>query len=176
MHLLVLGGSLGALAINQLVPKALALLEKAEEVEVRHQCGRNHLAVTRQAYEEAGVSARIEPFIEDMAGAYSWADFIICRSGALTVSEVAAAGVGSLLIPFPAAIDDHQTINGMWLVNGGAARLIQQRDLTSELLANVLREMRNSPETLEAMAASGRNLAVIDASARVASVCEEVMA
>lgn len=176
LRLLILGGSLGALAINKLVPQALALLDKSLSIEVKHQCGRKHVDITRQAYSEAGVSAQIEPFVDDMAAAYEWADFVICRAGALTVSEVAAAGLGSLLIPFPAAIDDHQTKNGLWLVSGDAARLIQQRDLTPSLLADVLTELGNHPETLEAMANNARNLAVVDAAARVADACEEVMA
>lgn len=175
LHLLILGGSLGALAINQLVPAALALLDKGQGFDVRHQCGRKHLDVTQQSYAANGVSADIEPFVEDMAAAYEWADFVICRAGALTVSEVAAVGIGALLIPFPAAIDDHQTKNGMWLVKGDGARLIQQKDLTPQLLANVLSDMRDNPDTLQALANNARKLAVTDAAARVADVCEEVM-
>jgi UDP-N-acetylglucosamine--N-acetylmuramyl-(pentapeptide) pyrophosphoryl-undecaprenol N-acetylglucosamine transferase len=117
LRLLVLGGSLGALAINKLVPEALGLLaaQNKPAFEVRHQCGRKHVDVTTTAYQDAGVNASVEPFIADMAAAYGWADFIVCRAGALTVSELAAAGVAALLIPFPAAIDDHQTKNAAWL-------------------------------------------------------------
>ena len=174
IRLLVLGGSLGALAINRLVPAALAACER-DTFEVRHQCGRKHVDVTRQAYADAGVEATIEPFIDDMAAAYGWADFIICRAGALTVSELAAAGVGALLIPFPAAIDDHQTANGRWLVAGGAAQLIQQRDLSAETLAELLAGIAAEPGRLAAMADRGRQLAITDAARRVADTCLEVM-
>lgn len=175
-RLLVLGGSLGALAINRLVPRALGQLEDGAAFQVRHQCGRDHLDITRAAYAEAGVQAEVEPFIDDMAAAYGWADFVICRAGALTVSELAAAGVGSLLIPFPAAIDDHQTRNAEWLVRGGGARLIQQRDLTAESLAEQLAQLRSRPQTLKEMAERARALAIPDAGARVADACQEVMA
>jgi UDP-N-acetylglucosamine--N-acetylmuramyl-(pentapeptide) pyrophosphoryl-undecaprenol N-acetylglucosamine transferase len=176
LHLLVLGGSLGALAINKLVPQALALLNAGESVEVRHQCGRAHLEITASAYRKAGVSADIQPFISDMAAAYRWADFVICRAGALTVSEIAAAGVGSLLIPFPAAIDDHQTKNGQWLVAGGAAQLVQQRDLTAEILAAKIKELLANQETIKTMAVNARKLAIVNAACKVADVCEEVAA
>ena len=205
VRLLVLGGSLGALAINQLVPAALARLqpgaagedssragpapanqdsvaaspagEKSRQLfTVRHQCGRNHLDITRQGYADAGVDAGIEPFIGDMAAAYAWADFIICRAGALTVSELAAAGVGALLIPFPAAIDDHQTVNGQWLVNGGAAILIQQRELSAERLAEELQALADNPGKMRTMADNARKLAITDAARRVADRCLEVMA
>lgn len=183
IRLLVLGGSLGALAINQLVPQALALVSEAVSTtqnatprfEVRHQCGRKHVDITLQAYRDAGADGVIEPFIRDMAAAYSWADFIICRSGALTVSELAAAGVGALLIPFPAAIDDHQTANGQWLVQGGAAKLIQQRDLDAEKLAAVLADLAVNPRQMCEMANNARKIAVIDATQRVADGCLEVM-
>ncbi len=175
LRLLVLGGSLGAQAINEMVPGALALLADPAVVEVRHQCGRRHGETTGAAYREAGVAAAIEPFIGDMAEAYGWADFVVCRAGALTVSELAAAGVGALLIPFPAAIDDHQTRNGEWLVAGGAALLIQQRDLTPQRLAELLAELAEHPAKMTEMAVNARALAIGDAGRRVADVCLEVM-
>lgn len=173
-HLLVLGGSLGALAINQMVPQALALLPVSMRPEIRHQCGRAHQQATEDSYNQAGVQALVEPFISDMAGAYGWADMVICRSGALTVSELAAAGVASVLIPFPYAIDDHQTYNGQWLVDGQAAMMIQQSELTAEKLAELLQGWLVDSERLKDMAANARKLSKPHVAERVADICEEV--
>lgn len=175
-RLLVLGGSLGALAINSLVPAALAQIEPALRPSVWHQCGEKHMQATEQGYREAGVEAEVRPFIDDMAAAYRWADFVICRAGALTVSELAAAGVGSLLIPFPAAIDDHQTANARWLADHGAAVLVQQRDLDAGSLAQTLSDLLQQPQQLADMADKARELARADATRQVAIACEEVMA
>ncbi len=174
-RLLVLGGSLGALAVNRLVPAAVARLTPKLALDIRHQCGRNHVEETRACYDEAGIEASVEPFIADMAAAYGWADFVVCRAGALTVSELTAAGVGSLLIPFPAAIDDHQTRNGEWLVAGGAAVLIQQRELDVERLASELALLLGDSQRQRAMADAARALARPRAAAAVADVCQEVM-
>lgn len=176
LHLLVLGGSLGATAINSLVPRALSLLSHDKRPQVRHQCGRKNVDATTAAYRGVGVEAQVEPFIADMAEAYEWADFVVCRAGALTVSELAAAGVGALLIPFPAAIDDHQTKNGQWLANHNAAIVLRQSDLTPTVLVNELEQLIDSPVRLLAMANNSRALAKADATARVADICEEVMA
>ncbi|WP_461520126.1 undecaprenyldiphospho-muramoylpentapeptide beta-N-acetylglucosaminyltransferase [Porticoccus sp.] len=173
-HLLVLGGSLGALAINQIVPQALALLPMSERPKIRHQCGKKHQQVTEESYVQAGVQARVEPFIADMAEAYGWADMVICRSGALTVSELAAAGVASVLIPFPYAIDDHQTYNGQWLVDGQAAVLIQQSELSAEKLAELLKAWLMDGEHLREMATNARKLSKPHVAERVADICEEV--
>lgn len=174
LRLLVLGGSLGALAINQQVPKALALLEESLRPQVRHQCGRAHQAVTEKAYGTAGVEASIEPFIADMAEAYGWADMVICRAGALTVAELTAAGVGSLLIPYPHAIDDHQTKNGEWLVGQDAALLIQQSDLTAEKLAALISEWSGDREKLQSMAVNARQMAKAGVAESMADVCMEI--
>ncbi len=173
-HLLVLGGSLGALAINQIVPQALALLPMSERPEIRHQSGKAHQQVTEDSYAQAGVQARVEPFIGDMAEAYGWADMVICRSGALTVSELAAAGVASVLIPFPYAIDDHQTYNGQWLVDGQSALLIQQTELSAEKLAELLQSWLVDGERLKKMAVNARKLSKPHVAERVADICEEV--
>lgn len=173
-HLLVLGGSLGALAINQIVPRALALLPMSERPEIRHQCGKAHQQVTEEGYAQVGVQARVEPFIGDMAEAYGWADMVICRSGALTVSELAAAGVASVLIPFPYAIDDHQTYNGQWLVDGQAALLIQQTELSAEKLAELLQSWLMDVERLKELAVNARKLSKPHVAERVADICEEV--
>lgn len=174
LRLLVLGGSLGALAINQQIPEALALLPESLQLEVRHQCGKAHVAVTEEAYQAAAVKAQIEPFIVDMAEAYGWADLVVCRAGALTVSEVAAAGVGAILVPYPHAIDDHQTRNGEWLVKQGAAELIQQADMTAEKLAAVLGSRLGDKEKLRSMAVSARQLAKPNVAEAIADVCMEV--
>ena len=174
VRLLVLGGSLGATAINQLVPAALAQLAPELRPEVRHQCGRKHGEATGEAYRQVAVDASVEPFIADMAAAYGWADLVVCRAGALTVSELAAAGVGALLIPFPAAIDDHQTRNGQWLADNGAAVLVQQRDLDAGVLAQQLGELVSAPARLLAMAEAARHLARPGAARAVADMCQEL--
>lgn len=176
LHLLVLGGSLGATAINGLVPKALSLLAHDKRPLVRHQCGRKNVDATTATYGEVGVEASIEPFIADMAQAYEWADVVVCRAGALTVSELAAAGVGAVLIPFPAAIDDHQTRNGQWLADNGAGIVLRQSDLSPTVLVNEIEQLIDSPARLLAMANNSRALARADATSRVADICEEVMA
>ena len=173
-HLLVLGGSLGALAINKLVPEALALMPENKRPLVRHQCGKAHQQVTEEAYQQAGVEADLEPFIADMAEAYGWADLVICRSGALTVSELAAAGVGSILVPFPFAIDDHQTHNAQWLVDGEAAEIIQQSELTAVALAERLQARLADDQLLVRMASNARKLSRPHVAETVADICEEV--
>tara|TARA_R110001592_G_scaffold61901_1_gene189166 strand:- start:79 stop:1137 length:1059 start_codon:yes stop_codon:yes gene_type:complete len=173
-HLLVLGGSLGALAINQILPAALVLLPEAQRPVVRHQCGRDHVDATAAAYEQQGVNAEIEPFIKDMAEAYGWADMVVCRAGALTVSELASAGIGAILIPYPHAIDDHQTGNGQWLVAEGAADMIQQQDLTAEKLASLLTDWLADAGQLQQRALNARKLARPDVAETMAEICEEV--
>ena len=173
LRLLVLGGSLGALAINQQVPEALSILDDSERPQVRHQCGRKHEETTRIAYLQAGVDASIEPFVTDMAAAYDWADLVICRAGALTVAELAAAGVGSILVPFPYAIDDHQTANARWLVEAGAAELMPQSEMVAEHLAELLHRLLSDKAHLVMLATNARRLAKTDAAVLVANACEE---
>jgi UDP-N-acetylglucosamine--N-acetylmuramyl-(pentapeptide) pyrophosphoryl-undecaprenol N-acetylglucosamine transferase len=138
LRLLVLGGSQGALALNQAVPEALARLPVDARPEVRHQAGRNTLEAARKAYQRFGIEAEVAEFIDDMAEAYGWADLAICRAGALTVSELAAAGVPAVLVPFPAAVDDHQTLNGGYLVAAGGAVLVPEHQLNADRLARLL--------------------------------------
>jgi UDP-N-acetylglucosamine--N-acetylmuramyl-(pentapeptide) pyrophosphoryl-undecaprenol N-acetylglucosamine transferase len=173
LRILVIGGSQGALILNQMVPAALARLSGCV-VEVWHQCGQKHLDATRAGYDALKIEARVEPFIDGMSGAYAWADLVICRSGALTVAELAAAGVGSILIPFPGAVDDHQTANARYLANAGAALLIPQPDFTAERLATELGQLLGAPERLREMAIAARRLAWTDATERVAAQCLEV--
>src|SRR5262249_37156948 len=135
IRILVIGGSQGAARLNAVVPFALAKLAGSMAFDVRHQAGERWIEAGRQSYAGAGVRADVRPFIEDMAEAYGWADLVICRSGALTVSELAAVGIGAILVPFPAAVDDHQTHNAQYLVKEHAAILIADRDLTADRLA-----------------------------------------
>ena len=174
-QLLVLGGSLGAVAINELVPEALAKIPEEKRPQVVHQAGQRHLDLAKEAYERAGVDAEVVPFIADMAAAYGKADLVICRSGALTVSEIAAAGLGAIMVPFPFAIDDHQTKNGEWLQQAGAARVIQQDALDAGQLAALLEELFANPQQLLAMAEAARRVARPDATDRVLAVCREEM-
>jgi UDP-N-acetylglucosamine--N-acetylmuramyl-(pentapeptide) pyrophosphoryl-undecaprenol N-acetylglucosamine transferase len=174
--LLVLGGSLGARALNLRVAEALAILPPETRPEVLHQCGARGVDEARLAYADAGVDARVESFIEDMAGAYSWADLVVCRAGALTIAELTAAGLGSILVPFPHAVDDHQTRNAQALVASGAAELIQERDLQANVLAGRLRELLGDRVRLNVMAEAARTLAKPDAAASIARECLEVSA
>lgn len=172
-RILVIGGSQGALILNQTVPAALARL-RGRAVEVWHQSGPNHFEATQAAYAAQQIKARVEPFIDAMSAAYAWADLVICRSGALTVSELAAAGVGSILIPFPGAVDDHQTANARYLAHAGAALLIPQPDFTVARLAAELEQLLAAPERLRDMAIAARRRAWTDATERVAAQCLEV--
>ncbi|WP_126446715.1 undecaprenyldiphospho-muramoylpentapeptide beta-N-acetylglucosaminyltransferase [Sulfuricystis multivorans] len=171
LQVLVLGGSLGAAALNETVPKALASLPEGERPEVVHQSGEKHLDALRAAYAAAGVRAHTVAFIEDMAGAYEWADLVICRAGASTVAELACAGVASILVPFPHAVDDHQTANARFLAQAGAAILLPQGELTPERLA-LIRDLKR-PQLLE-MAEKARALAKPAAAEAVAQSCIEV--
>jgi len=182
LRILVIGGSQGATKLNAVVPYALARLRAQERsgsqsglaVDVRHQAGERWIDSARQTYASAGVRADVRPFIEDMAEAYSWADLVICRSGALTVSELAAVGVGAVLVPFPAAVDDHQTHNAQYLVSEGAAILIADRDLTAERLATELQSLCAGRGKLLAMAERSRLLAKPHAAEELAASCIEL--
>lgn len=172
-RLLVLGGSQGARALNRLVPQALARLPFGQRPEVWHQSGERTHADALAAYAEAGVEARVQPFIGDMAQAYAWADLVLCRAGALTIAELTAAGVGSVLVPYPYAIDDHQTANARFLERDGAATLVAERELTPEHLAALLRTLSADREQLLKMAESARRLAKTNAAEQVATICLE---
>jgi UDP-N-acetylglucosamine--N-acetylmuramyl-(pentapeptide) pyrophosphoryl-undecaprenol N-acetylglucosamine transferase len=179
IRILVIGGSQGATRLNAVVPFALARLKQTggadmPAIDVRHQAGERWIDAGRQSYSSAGVRADVRPFIEDMAEAYAWADLVICRSGALTVSELAAAGVGAILVPFPAAVDDHQTQNAQYLVSEGAALLIADRELTAERLAATLQQLCAGRGKLLAMAERARLLAKPGAADDLASSCLEL--
>jgi UDP-N-acetylglucosamine--N-acetylmuramyl-(pentapeptide) pyrophosphoryl-undecaprenol N-acetylglucosamine transferase len=170
----VLGGSQGALALNRAVPAAIARLPRDRRPLVRHQAGERTLDAAREAYDESAVEVELVPFIEDMADAYAWADLVICRAGALTVAELAAAGVGAIFVPFPAAVDDHQTANAAPLVKAGAAEILQERDLTAASLAGLLQSFLSSREGLLERAVKARTEAKPAALERITDVCLEL--
>ncbi len=172
LRILVVGGSLGAAALNELVPRALALLPPAERPLATHQSGAKNIEALRENYARAGVSATVVAFIDDMAQAYAEADLVICRAGATTIAELAAAGVASVLVPFPFAVDDHQSANARYLADASAAILMQQRDLDPAALAELLRGL-DRPR-LAVMAAAARGQSRPGATAAVAAACTEL--
>jgi UDP-N-acetylglucosamine--N-acetylmuramyl-(pentapeptide) pyrophosphoryl-undecaprenol N-acetylglucosamine transferase len=174
LKLLVLGGSLGARSLNTQVPAALQLIDENKRPEVRHQCGSKHIDDCRTAYQQAGVQADVSEFIGDMAEAYGWADLVICRAGALTVAEVAAAGVASILVPYPHAVDDHQTHNAAMLVKADAAQLIPDQALRAEDLADRIKKLEQDREGLLTMANAARQVAKIGTATRIADLCKEL--
>lgn len=174
LRLLVVGGSLGARVLNQTIPEAMQHL--GDGYEVWHQCGGNELEPTREAYKFMGSKARVEPFIDDMAAAYDWADLVICRAGAMTVAELSAAGVPSILVPYPYAVDDHQTGNARWLADQGAAVLQPQGQLQANTLAETIRELGNDAGHRQEMALAARSLHQSGAAERLANELLEVAA
>lgn len=172
LKLLVVGGSLGAAVLNDTVPKALALLPPATRPLVMHQAGEKQIAALRAAYAEAGVEGDLRPFIDDMAFAYAEADLVLCRAGALTIAELTAAGVASMLVPFPFAVDDHQTGNACFLSSREAAWLVPQPELNPEQLAAFLGDIERGE--LLRRAENARTLARPHAAAEVAKVCGEL--
>ena len=172
LKLLVVGGSLGATALNELVPKALALIPLAGRPQVTHQSGARQIDALRANYQAAGVQAELTPFIEDTAQAFADADFIICRAGASTVTEIAAVGAAALFVPFPSAVDDHQTTNANFLVAQGGGWLLQQRDLTPEKLSIMLQKTERL--TLVQRALQAKNMQKTDATAHLVAACEEL--
>ena len=170
-RLLVLGGSQGAQALNECLPQALRLLAPELSVQIWHQTGANGYDMTVAAYAAAAVPARLEAFIDDMASAYGWADLVLCRAGALTVAELAAAGVGAVLVPFPYAVDDHQTANARYLEQAGAAHIVPQDQLDHESLAQHLSKLLQDRQELLRMAEAARTLARAEAAAQVAQYC-----
>ncbi|MBT8096763.1 MAG: undecaprenyldiphospho-muramoylpentapeptide beta-N-acetylglucosaminyltransferase [Woeseia sp.] len=171
LRLLVLGGSQGALALNRAVPAALGLLAAEMRPEVRHQAGERTVAVARESYKAAGIDARIDEYIEDMAAAYAWADLVICRAGALTVAEICAVGLPAIFIPFPAAVDDHQTVNARGLVSVDAALVVQEADLSPAVLADVLQNWCSDRLSLLARAQAARSQARSDSLDVITGIC-----
>jgi len=174
VRVLILGGSQGATKLNEVIPKAFALLPVEQRPLVWHQTGKNNLEITKRAYEDCEVKAQVSDFIQDMKEAYSWADMVICRSGALTTAEICAVGLPSILIPFPFAVDDHQTFNAQHLSERGAALLIKQSALTPQDLSELLLDLIKHPEKRLAMAIASHALAKPLATTIVAEQCLEV--
>jgi UDP-N-acetylglucosamine--N-acetylmuramyl-(pentapeptide) pyrophosphoryl-undecaprenol N-acetylglucosamine transferase len=175
LRLLVFGGSQGAARLNAVVPAALATFDVASRPLVIHQAGERHLAQAQELYAKHGVQADVRAFIDDMAEAYAWADLVVCRSGALTVSELAAAGLPAIFVPFAAAVDDHQTLNAKFLVDTQAAVSIAEAQLTPARLAEELQKLlRAGRAKLSDMAVRARSVAIFDADVRLADACDAV--
>jgi len=174
LRLLVVGGSLGAKALNEVVPQALALIPAAQRPIVTHQSGAKQIDALRANYQAAGVEAELVPFIDDMARAYAEADLVICRAGATTVTEIAAIGAAALFVPFPHAVDDHQTTNARFLVDQGAGWLVQQHELSAEKLADMLRNMERPALVQRALEA--KKLQKTSATDDIVAACEELAA
>ena len=172
LKLLVVGGSLGARALNDTVPQALELIPADRRPTVLHQSGSKQIDALRASYKAAGVEAELTPFIDDTASAYAEADLVICRAGASTVTEIAAVGAAALFVPFPSAVDDHQTTNARFLVDQGGGWLIQQRDLTPVALAAMLNKMERS--TLLQCALKAKKMEKTGATEAVVAACEEI--
>jgi UDP-N-acetylglucosamine--N-acetylmuramyl-(pentapeptide) pyrophosphoryl-undecaprenol N-acetylglucosamine transferase len=170
--LLVVGGSLGAKALNDVVPLAVALLPLADRPVITHQSGEKQIDALRANYAAAGVQATLTPFIENTANAFAQADLIVCRAGASTVTEIAAVGAAAVFVPFPSAVDDHQTLNARYLSDQGAARLVAQKDLTPEKLAQLLQKMQHTELLL--MANKAKTMQKIQATEAVVQACESL--
>ncbi|HEX9585571.1 MAG TPA: undecaprenyldiphospho-muramoylpentapeptide beta-N-acetylglucosaminyltransferase [Gammaproteobacteria bacterium] len=173
LRLLVLGGSQGARVLNRVLPAALAGLPPGIRVEIRHQTGAADVAASREAYAAAGLDVSPVAYIEDMAGAYAWADLVVCRAGAMTVSELAAAGIAAIFVPFPFAVDDHQWKNARYLSDAGAAVLVREPELNPALLNDLIVEFGQARQRLKEMARRARGLGIPDAAERVADLCVE---
>lgn len=174
LKVLVVGGSLGAQILNKIVPEASLNLE-ASQVSILHQTGKGNSADVLQAYAQTTVEYQVQDFISDMASAYSWADVIICRAGALTVAEVAVVGLPAIFVPLPSAVDDHQTKNAKSLVNAEAAMLIAQKDLNANKLSESLRTLSQNRQLLIDMSKNCKSVAITDATERVAAVCNSLV-
>jgi UDP-N-acetylglucosamine--N-acetylmuramyl-(pentapeptide) pyrophosphoryl-undecaprenol N-acetylglucosamine transferase len=174
LRILVVGGSLGAAALNEAIPKAISLISENSRPVILHQAGAKNAQALQEAYRSLGVSAQVEPFIENMAAAYGEADLVICRAGAMTVAELAASGVASCLVPFPYAVDDHQTSNAKFLSDAGAAVLLPQAELDPEKLSTWISSLTR--DDLKEMAIKALACAKPNATADVAQVCKELVA
>jgi len=174
LRLLIIGGSLGAMALNIIAPKTLKKYTESGNLDVWHQTGQRHFTDTRKNYDKNHLKARVEPFIDDMAAAYCWADVVLCRSGALTVSELAAVGVGAILVPFPHAVDDHQTKNAEFLVSAGAAELLPQNELSVNTLGAILNKLIDDRTKVLKMAKAAFSKRKTDSVLQVVKYCEEV--
>lgn len=168
LNILVIGGSLGAASLNRKLPEAIALLNLADRPQLKHQCGKKHIETCEKNYRDNSVDAEVLPFIDDMRAAYDWADLVICRSGALTIAELAAVGIASVLIPYPYAADNHQFHNACFLQSENAARVINEDELNSQSLAALLTHFQNNRDELITMSVNARAQATVDATQKLA--------
>ena len=171
LRLLVIGGSLGAVRLNEIIPMALAKIDQQQRPEVIHQTGLKNIETAKALYSELSVEAEVAAFIDDMAAAYDWADLVICRAGAMTIFELAAAGVASVLVPYPHAVDDHQTDNARYLEKAGAAIIKQQDELTTDWLVAAINDFSADREKLLNMAVAARKLAIPGSAKTIADAC-----
>ena len=171
LKLLVIGGSLGAVRLNEVLPEAISKIAPEDRPVIIHQTGIKNIDQARACYDKFNVDAKVEAFIDDMAQAYSWADLVVCRAGAMTIFELAATGVASILVPFPYAVDDHQSANGQYLVDAGAAILIQQKEMNSDWLCKTITQLTNQRDRLLQMAKAARLCSKPDAANEVAQMC-----
>lgn len=171
LRILIVGGSLGAVKLNEIIPLALNKIDSAQRPEIIHQTGLKNIEATKSAYDSANVEANIEAFIDDMPTAYQWADLVICRAGAMTVFELAAAGVASILVPYPHAVDDHQTHNAHYLEKNGAAMIRQQHELSVDWLVDVINDLSSNRKKLLEMAVAARKLAIPGSAKTIADAC-----
>ena len=171
LRVLIVGGSLGAAKLNEVVPQALQKIDKNRRPEVIHQTGLKNIGSAKSSYNDAGVDAKVEAFIDDMPSVYEWADLVICRSGAMTVFELAAVGIASVLVPYPYAVDDHQTFNARYLEDAGAAIIKQQDELTPDALVEIINEFDGNRKKLFDMAVAARKLAIPDSAKNIADAC-----
>ncbi len=174
LRVLVVGGSLGARALNEVVPDALSILGDEINFQIKHQTGDSHLDSTKARYQSLNISVEPQAYIEDMAAAYEWSDLVLCRAGAMTVAEIAAAGVAAILVPYPFAVDDHQTANAHYLSRQGGAVLIQEAELNGQGLARLFRDFSRDRDGLLRMAKISRSLSRSGATDHVADLCMEV--
>ncbi|WP_444997574.1 undecaprenyldiphospho-muramoylpentapeptide beta-N-acetylglucosaminyltransferase [Aliikangiella sp. IMCC44359] len=176
INILVIGGSRGALALNRHLPKAFKQLVTNGEIKIKHQVGQGRLEETKKFYQQTGIIeneyCQLFEFIDDMAEAFNWADLVICRAGASTVSEIAAVGVGAIFVPYPYAVDDHQTANANWLVQQNAALCVVEKDVCNESFSALLTQLVKVPEKLNEMAANAREVAYLNAAETVADFCD----
>ena len=170
-RLLIVGGSQGAATLNKFIPQALAIISESMQIDVWHQTGANRRESTLAYYQNNHLNVKVEEFIDDIDQAYAWADLIVCRSGAITLAEVAAVGLGSVLVPYPYAVDDHQTANARSYVEAGAAQLIPESEMSVEKLSEILLALLGSSEQLMHMACAAKKLVQGNASKRVADEC-----
>lgn len=171
LRILIVGGSLGAVKLNEIIPLALNKIDSAQRPEIIHQTGLKNIEATKSAYDSANVEANIEAFIDDMPTVYQWADLVICRAGAMTVFELAAAGVASILVPYPHAVDDHQTHNAHYLEKNGAAMIRQQHELSVDWLVDVINDLSSNRKKLLEMAVAARKLAIPGSAKTIADAC-----